>query len=557
MMLASGANMDSPLFLIDDDDDKPIVETDASAWKVLVVDDEEDVLAVTKLVFSSFTFQGRSVQMLTARSAAEARVVLQDHSNIAVAFVDVVMESDNAGLELVRYIRDVLGNDEIQLILRTGQPGYAPEMKVILEYGINDYRTKTELDNVKLISCLVAGLRNYHNMVAARQAASREEVASQLTKAKSLFFAQMSHDLRTPLNSILGFCQLLELSTLDAEQSEQVRLIRDSGNHLLALVNDILDLSKGEAGKIQLESIKFSLPDLVRDTSTFLKPQVHQGVAFELDMDDSIPPWLVGDPVRVRQLLYNLLSNAFKFTRQGQVSLIVKGTQGPAEDIYRITFTVDDTGAGIAEASLEHLFDVYEQADASVNRSYGGTGLGLHICKQLAELMDGSISVSSIEGRGSTFQVEIYLPLAADEKLKAPSLEKVTSQPKTHFARILVVDDDRVNRMLLQNMLERRGLHVTSVASGAEALAEAKLKRYDLVLMDCQMPGLNGMETTRRLRLLDGYSKVPVVALTGSGEEEMADCFKAGMNDFMTKPLDMDGLNAMVAKWLGFRTMLS
>ena len=191
----------------------------------------------------------------------------------------------------------------------------------------------------------------------------------------------------------------------------------------------------------------------------------------------------------------------------------------------------------------------------SVNRSYGGTGLGLHICKQLAELMDGSISVSSVEGRGSTFRVELCLPLATVDKV--PVLEKVSPQPKSHFARILVVDDDRVNRMLLQKMLERRGLQVTSVESGAQALAEAKLKRYDMVLMDCQMPGLNGLETTRRLRLLDGYSKVPVVALTGNGEEEMADCFKAGMNDFMTKPLDMDVLNAMVAKWLGFRTMLN
>ncbi|RLU02619.1 MAG: hybrid sensor histidine kinase/response regulator, partial [Ketobacter sp.] len=489
-MMASGVNMDSPLFLIDDDDENSVAEDNASAWKVLVVDDEEDVLAVTKLVFSSFMFEGRSVQMLTARSGAEARMVLQEHANIAVAFVDVVMESDNSGLELVQYIRDILGNDEIQLILRTGQPGYAPEMKVILEYGINDYRTKTELDNVKLLSCLVAGLRNYQNMVAARQAASREEVASQLTKAKSLFFAQMSHDLRTPLNSILGFCQLLELSKLDEEQSEQVRLIRDSGNHLLALVNDILDLSKGEAGKIQLESIKFSLPELVRDTTSFLKPQLQPGVTFKLEMDDAIPPWLLGDPVRVRQVLYNLLSNAFKFTQQGEVSLVVNGVQGPTEDTCRISFTVEDTGAGIPEKSLEHLFDVYEQADASVNRSYGGTGLGLHICKQLAELMDGSISVSSVEGRGSTFRVELCLPLATVDKV--PVLEKVSPQPKSHFARILVVDDDRVNRMLLQKMLERRGLQVTSVESGAQALAEAKLKRYDMVLMDCQMPGLNG-----------------------------------------------------------------
>ena len=302
MMVASRVNMDAPLFL--DDDVEHIEQTaDEPKWKVLIIDDEEDVLAVTKLVFSSFKFQGRPLQMLTARSAREAREVLDANENIAVAFVDVVMEADDAGLELVRFIRDELHNDEIQLILRTGQPGYAPEMKVILEYGINDYRTKTELDNVKLISCLVAGLRNYHNVVAARQAVSREEVASQLTRAKSLFFAQMSHDLRTPLNSILGFCQLLELSELDAEQAEQVRIIRDSGNHLLALVNDILDMSKGEAGKIHLESIRFSLADLVRDTATFLKPQVQAGVDFEVNVDASVPTWLVADEPKAREKL--------------------------------------------------------------------------------------------------------------------------------------------------------------------------------------------------------------------------------------------------------------
>ncbi|RLT94778.1 hybrid sensor histidine kinase/response regulator [Ketobacter sp.] len=552
-MVASSPNWDSPLFA-DDDDDTPAEDRQTPHWKVLIVDDEEDVLAVTKLVFASFSFQGHSIQILTARSAAEARSVLQDHHDIAVAFIDVVMEADDSGLELVRHIREELHNDEIQLILRTGQPGYAPEMKVILEYGINDYRTKTELDNVKLLSCLVAGLRNYHNVVTARQAVSREEVTAQLNRAKSLFFAQMSHDLRTPLNSILGFCQLLETSSLDDEQSEQVRMIHDSGHHLLALVNDILDLSKGEAGKIQLEAIPFSLPELVQDTVTFLMPQVQPGVVFDLDMDGSVPHWLEGDPVRVRQILYNLLSNAFKFTARGRVRLGVRGLPGTAGDGRRVQLRVEDTGSGIPTASLDHLFDVYEQADASVNRSHGGTGLGLHICKQLAELMQGSISVTSELGKGSTFCVELCLAPVHDQP--APNLEPVQMQSAPHFAHILVVDDDRVNRMLLQKMLERRGLQVTCAESGDQALARAREHPFDLVLMDCQMPGLSGMEATRRLRTLEGYSKVPILALTGNGRDEMAECFKAGMNDFMSKPLDMDGLNAMVAKWLGFRTML-
>lgn len=553
-MVPSNASLDSPLFANDEQDLLTPLE-EAPRWKVLVVDDEEDVVSVTRLVLASFKFEGRAIELLPARSAEQARKVLEQHSDIAVAFIDVVMESDNAGLELVRFIRDVQRNDEIQLILRTGQPGFAPELKVILEYGINDYRTKTELDNVKLLSCLVAGLRNYRYRVQARQAALREEVASELHEAKSLFFAQMSHDLRTPLNSILGFCQLLELSELGDEQLEQVRLIRDSGDHLLALVNDILDLSKGEAGKIELESIAFSLHSLVRDITTFLQPQVPAGVQFQSHIEHDVPDLVLGDPVRVRQILYNLLSNALKFTQQGAVSLqVALLDDAPAAGLNRIGITVTDTGPGIPQDRLPHLFSVYEQADASVSRSYGGTGLGLYISKQLAELMQGAIDVSSRLGKGSVFKVVICLPSARQE---APAtVEPVATGVKQHFARVLVVDDDRVNCMLLRKMLARRGLETTCAESGAAALAAARQGRFDLVFMDCQMPGLSGMETTRRLRLLEHYARVPVIALTGNGEDDMAACFQAGMNDFMTKPVDLDGLNAMVAKWMGFRTMM-
>lgn len=555
MYVSNVVNMDAPLFA-DDDDKTSAKPKEDSSWKVLVVDDEEDMLAVTRLVFSSFRFENRPVKLLTAASARKALEVLADHKDIAVAFIDVVMETDQAGLDLVRDIRGVLGNDEIQLILRTGQPGYAPEMKVILEYGINDYRTKTELDNVKLISCLVAGLRNYKNIVGARQAASREAVESQLHQAKSLFFAQMSHDLRTPLNSILGFCQLLELSKLDAEQSEQVKLIGDSGKHLLALVNDILDLSKGEAGKIQLEVIPFSLHELVQDTAKFLLPQAHSGVAFECDLDARVADRVLGDPVRVRQILYNLLSNALKFTQHGFVKLLVEpetgGEQG-AQSGDRVRFTVTDTGPGIPANRLQSLFSIYEQADVSVSRSHGGTGLGLSICKQLAELMEGSVNVSSQVGKGSTFQVILKLPLI---EFPPSAVKPVPRGQKIFYARILVVDDDRVNRMVLQKMLERRGLGVVCAESGAQALSAARSGKFDMILMDCQMPEMSGTEATQRIRKLQGYSKVPIVALTGNGDGDMAACFNAGMNDFMQKPVDMDALGEMVSKWLGFRSMM-
>jgi len=550
--------MDAKLFTTQDEEPAES-RVPATPWKVLVVDDDEDVLAVTRLVFASFRFDGRPIALFSATSGAGARALLQTHDDFAVAFIDVVMETDSAGLELVRYIRDELMDDELQVILRTGQPGYAPELQVILEYGINDYRTKTELDNIKLLSCLVSGLRNHQNIVRARQAVSREAVLAELNRAKSLFFAQMSHDLRTPLNSIQGFCQLLELSSLDEEQLDQVRMIRESGNHLLSLVNDILDLSKAEAGKIRLESIVFSLHELVLDTVAFLQPQVRDGVTFDTVMAPGVPNLVQGDPMRVRQILYNLLSNAFKFTRAGWVKLTVSTEDGatprdPAN--CRLVISVTDTGKGIPREHLASLFSIYEQGDASVNRFHGGTGLGLHICKQLVELMGGRIEVSSTPGSGTTFRVALELKPVRD-KLAVARMEALPLPVMRAYARILVVDDDAVNGLILRKLLERRGYDVTCAERGSAALELAQQARYDMVFMDCQMPGLSGEETTQRLRRLEGYAKVPIIALTGNrGEDSKAACFKAGMNDFMTKPIEKEALYVMVAKWLGLRTMM-
>jgi signal transduction histidine kinase len=547
MICASDAvNLDTPLFS-DDDNDGLTARLDDRPWKVLVVDDEEDVISITRLVFSSFRYEDKPIKLLTASSAGEARGVLKSNRDIAMAFVDVVMETDSAGLDLVQYIRETLGNQEIQLVLRTGQPGFAPEMKVILEYGINDYRTKTELDNVKLISCMVAALRNYKNITTAKEAIHQETVAHEVHKSRSLFFAQMSHDLRTPLNSILGFCQLLGLSNLDTEQAEHVTLIQQSGAHLLALVNDILDLSKGEAGKIQLESVRFSLSALVNDTAKFLQPQVAETVRFECDVDISVPGHVLGDPVRVRQILYNLLSNALKFTAHGLVKLVVRSVACDA-DTYRVQFSVQDTGIGIPEDKLSGLFSVYEQADASVNRAYGGTGLGLSICKQLAELMGGNIQVSSVEGKGSTFAVTIELGIIDHEKT-APMV-------RHEHARVLVVDDDRVSGMVVKRMLEHRGFHVSCAESGEQAFECALLMEYDMILMDCQMPGMGGVEACKRIRGLKGYDDVPIVALSGSEADDVQACFSAGMNDFVRKPASVEALTDMVSKWLGFRAMM-
>lgn len=556
MTLPKTNQSDDMLFSLDDERKQ---NPDQNKWKILVVDDDDDVIAVTRLVFASFSYEGRGVQIFTAASYKEAVDVLHEHNDFAMAFVDVVMETDHAGLDLVRYIRDTLQNNELQIVLRTGQPGYAPEMQVILEYGINDYRTKTELDNVKLVTALVSALRNYKNIVSARQAIKEQEVAKAVNKSKTLFFAQISHDFRAPLNGILGFCQLLNISPLNQEQQEQVSLIQQSGNHLLALVNDILDLSKAEAGKIQLDIIPLRLTELIEDTSKLLKMQLKNGVSFETEIASNVPEWVLGDPVRIKQLLHNLLSNSIKFTDSGFVKLRVSA-QALDEPNCKLQFDIIDTGIGIAPGRIETLFTAYEQADTAITRSYGGTGLGLAICKQLAGLMCGDIFVQSVLGKGSTFSLTIELPMAKSQVLEQSDISKLkpiqVAEP-SEFAHILVVDDDAINRMLIKKMLMRRGFNVETAEDGLQACELCQQQNFDLIFMDCVMPNMDGFSATKNIRKQENAHQVPIVALTGSDPgEDMQKCFKAGMNDFIQKPIDMETLQLTVSKWLGFRTMM-
>ena len=543
---------DEPLFAFDDDQ---VDHQEREKWKILVVDDEPDVLAVTRMVLSSFTFEDRGVEIHTAESFSGAVDLFKDNHDYAMAFVDVVMETDHAGLDLVRFVREELGNNDVQIVLRTGQPGYAPEMQVILEYGINDYRTKTEMDNTKTVTAVVSALRNYKNIVEARRAAQEHEMAKAINESKALFFAQISHDFRAPLNGILGFCQLLMLSPLETEQLEQVTLIQQSGRHLLSLVNDILDLSKSDAGKMELEAIPVDISGLVDETCKLLRTQLKPGVTLDLNLAQGIPRSLLGDPVRIKQILHNLISNAIKFTEHGSVRVRVSAHPPSSQPgMHALRFDVADSGIGIPKDRIDSLFGVFEQADSSITRSYGGTGLGLAICKQLAELMQGGITVVSEEGKGSTFTVTIQLPESAIEpsmsKERVP-IRSVDQPDAKATVNVLVVDDDPINRMLLERILRRREIQVTVAENGIEANSVAQQQRFDLVFMDCLMPQLDGYGATKQLRGVDAYKNVPIVALTGLDTEgDMQKCFDAGMSDFLQKPMNLEAINAMVDKWL-------
>lgn len=560
-MLKPESTDDQELMFGGDDDESSVADdTVHKSWQVLVVDDDEDVIAVTRMVFSRFDFEGADIAIHSATSGQQAIEILKQHDQIAVAYIDVVMEHDHAGLELVKYIRDELKNEEIQLILRTGQPGFAPEMEVVIHYGINDYRTKTELTNTKLITTLVSSLRNYKNIVMAKQVAQQKAVIEAVNSAKSLFFAQMSHEFRTPLNGIVGICDLLTSTPLNNEQRGYLRVIQSSSQHILSLVNDILDLSKAEAGKITLEKLDFNLYELIEDTFQLLSTQVRNDVNLSYQIADSVPQRWQGDPGRIKQILNNLLSNALKFTHQGSVTLSVTHRRLEKKR-HTLLFAIADTGIGIRREKLEELFAIYTQAEESTTRVYGGTGLGLNICKQLARMMDGDITVTSEYGKGSEFVVNLVLeeagdsPLMSNEPVVRASTDR-SAEPR-HQCRILVVDDDETNRMVARRMLEKLGYDVVHACDGEAALAELDEQSFDMILMDCQMPVLNGFETTLQIRQRGEGNRVPIVALTGGvSGDEMRRCFESGMNDFISKPMRLEDLKAVVTKWLGLKSLL-
>ncbi len=422
----------------------------------------------------------------------------------------------------------------------------------ILDLLLATYESEVE-KNKELERTVKELKKTQKELVMAKEAA---EIAS---RYKSEFLASMSHEIRTPMNAIIGIADILLDSCFAKEHEESLDMLKNAANSLLDLLNGILDLSKIESGKMELDIVDFDIRKLIKEVKfLFIIGTSKKGLEFTTSVDDTLPTLLSGDPSKIRQMLINLISNALKFTDSGFIRVKVERIEAPPsalEDREKIwvRFSVADSGIGIPYEKQEKIFEAFVQADGSTTKRYGGTGLGLSICKGFVDLMGGIISLESKPNEGSQFHFSLPLGLVT-ERVSPVDSHQDKEEGKHRALSILVVDDNELNLMIATKMLTKKGHVVQPAKTGLEALEKVKANRYDIVFMDVNMPEMDGLDATRRIRQWEassGKTPVPVIAMTAYAMKEDRDrCISSGMNDYISKPIDSRAIDLILRKFM-------
>lgn len=545
--------------------------------KILIVDDSKA---------SRFALRGlllhQNYTVLEASNGEEALNILNQHENIKVALIDYEMPNMN-GAELTRLIRKNHSRMELSILaisihsesiitiefLKAGANDFItkPFIKeeVIARIGVNldmiyqHHLIQKEIHERKKIEKELESNNNNlsivldESLVLNNELTISKEKAHVASEAKSNFLANMSHEIRTPMNAILGFIDILFSQETSEDKRKKLKIIKDSGNSLLTIINDILDISKIESGKLLIDNIIFNTKELFLDTTElFFDKAQEKNIKLQLDIDDNIPKKAYGDTTRINQVYSNLLSNAIKFSTENSsvdISIYL------LEDTNKLVCKVKDYGVGIAEQNLDKIFTPFEQEDSSTTRKFGGTGLGLTISKTLVELMGGRLEVKSSIGNGSEFFFSLDIFTNVNENIKKDNIvDDIEESSGQLSGNILLVEDNKSNILLMEILLEELGLEVIHSFDGIEAIEEFKKGSFSLILMDENMPNMNGIEATKHIREIEhneNRTATPIIAATANAFKEDKERFlAAGMDDYISKPINRDKLEKILRKYL-------